>query len=114
MEFKGTKGEWLLNDTDDEIFGGKDNYHKITAGNGCFDYDGNIQSGFCITGYISKENAQLIASATEILEALQDLTNQVEFDCSIGSDPRLLELLYKWQKAKQAINKALGGQDENK
>lgn len=51
-------------------------------------------------------NAKLIAAAPELLEALKELSKQVSINCSIGSDPELLELCKKHQKALAAINKA--------
>lgn len=52
------------------------------------------------------ENERNKAFHYELLEALKDLTAQVEKDCSIGSDPKFLEMLYKVQKAKEQISKA--------
>ena len=82
MEFKGTKKNWLLNDTDNDIFGGSDNYTQISAGDGIYNHNDNIQSGFTLTGFISKENALLISKAPEMLnmlikmkEALLELSN---------------------------------------
>lgn len=72
-EFKGTKGKWSLNDTDNEIFGVSDNYNHISAGNGCYNYNGDIQSGFNLSGFISKENALLISKAPEMLEMLKEI-----------------------------------------
>ena len=51
-------------------------------------------------------NAKLIASAPELLKTLNKLKDCVAKSCSIGSDPKLYELLQVWQEAAQAINKA--------
>lgn len=98
-EFKGTKKNWLLNDTDNEIFGGQDNYNQITAGNGVYNQNGNIQSGFCLSGYISKENAQIIVCAPELLENLIRCVERLE-ENGYGNFSAV-------ERAKQAINKAL-------
>lgn len=78
MEFKGTKKNWRVNDTDNKIFGGTDNYTQITAGSGFYDFNGNIQSGFNLTGYISNENALLISKAPEMLEMLKSLYDDLK------------------------------------
>jgi hypothetical protein len=70
-KFKGTKGRWVINDTENRIFGKKDNYHKITAGCGYYDKDRNC--GFDISAFISKEDALLISKAPEMLEMLEKL-----------------------------------------
>ena len=73
MEFKGTKGKWRLVTNDEcDLFGGLDNYNKITAGCGFYD-ENEPNSGFSISGYISKENSLLISKAPEMLEMLQKL-----------------------------------------
>ena len=61
---------------------------------------------------VSEDNYQLLKKAldtnSELLSALKTLNNEVEKSCSIGSDPRLLDLLNCWQVAYNAIGE--GGQ----
>jgi hypothetical protein len=72
--FKGTPGPWK-HDTDFELYE-KDFYSKIDGGIGYLD-DKNPNTGFSITGCISDSNAKLIATAPELLEALENLYNNV-------------------------------------
>ena len=65
----------LNNDNNaDSIFGGSDNYHQISYGSGYWD-EKNHESGFCISGFISKSNAILISKAPEMLEMLMTIEN---------------------------------------
>lgn len=79
-------------------------YHQIVA----LDGPRSNAPGFSITGCINREDAQLIAAAPDLLEALESLCSQIEMDCSIGSDPRLKELCFKHYDAIQIIRKAKG------
>jgi hypothetical protein len=107
-EFKGTPGPWLLNPLRNPI---SPTYYCVYVKPGdhkTVSHIALIDSG----GLLQKEefysNAKLIEAAPDLLSALQLLTDQVERDCLIGSDPRLLELMNKWKAAKGAITKALG------
>ena len=52
-------------------------------------------------------NAEKIARAVNSHETLQnsleELMQEVEKECSLGSDPRMMGMLRKWQKAYQAL-----------
>ena len=95
MEFKGTKGEWGF--TKDPTSNGwtsvflKGTNHEICT---CY-------TGTEITDFDELEaNAQLIATAPELLKALQDLYSAI--DNCIDLTPELMK------STKKAINKALG------
>lgn len=64
-KFERLNGKWKINNTDNEIFGGEDDFHKITNGEGYYSY------GFNLTGYLSKKDALLISKAPEMLEMLE-------------------------------------------
>ncbi len=51
-------------------------------------------------------NATLMAAAPDLLKALKGLREEVTKQCSIGSDPQLMEMLKKVMKANEAISKA--------
>lgn len=53
----------------------------------------------------SLSNVKLIAAAPELLDALQDITIEVQKSCNIGNDPLLMNLLEATQNAIQVLNK---------
>lgn len=55
-------------------------YRSIQAGkNGYFD-EKKPDDGFCLTGFITPDNARLIAAAAEMLEALEDILRIAQKD----------------------------------
>ena len=97
-EFKGTAAPWRIAD-DDVTFCrlATDTYHQLKAGGGYHDDD--LNNGFCIQGYMSTHDANLISAAPELLGALQEI---------IGSGFYLSGDLH--DMAESAIKKALGEQ----
>jgi hypothetical protein len=83
MEFKGTKGEWEI-DTNGEPFLYCDEYHgsfkiKSNKSVACEVY---AYSFFNLTFEEAKANAQLIATAPKLLEALQqaiEMCDKIQF-----------------------------------
>ena len=100
-KFKGTKGEWI---TERRTFGGVD----------CIEVN-SLDSVYwvCQVSHndkdIEKANAQLIAAAPELLEALQRsiMLNEslLAFADSVKTEMKASETI---DELKQAINKALG------
>lgn len=88
MEFKGTKGKWEAKD----LF---NNWIIVSKEN---DYVLNIKG--------NKANAQLIASAPELLEALDNM--MFIFKSMSNNFPTPAEEFNCYKQAQQAINKALG------
>ena len=96
-QFKGTKGEWRIIEKQVPHTGG-----LILE---VHEFQNNLQG--CIIGRVTtnnyearRANAQLIAAAPELLEALQEII--------LCSDERDSHLLPNFIKAQEAINKALG------
>jgi len=65
-----TPGPWRLDDGERHHNLLSDEYHAIDAGPGF--YAGPNIGGFCLTGFMTGADAQLIASAPTMLAALQD------------------------------------------
>jgi len=86
MEFKGTKGEWKVSEC-------------IT--NGIKGYEIHwSEDGECVTDHVyDLHDAQLIATAPELLKALQDVLG------SLGGEYNICDEAY--ENAKEVINKAL-------
>jgi hypothetical protein len=53
-------------------------------------------------------NARLIAAAPELLDALEELVSDLEFDMSAGCNPRLVKSGKRIEYARAAISKATG------
>lgn len=95
---KHTPGPWVQYPK--VMYGEKDEtYRTIEAGKAVFNHNGDIDLGFCITGFISKSNAQIISAAPEMYEALK-YASQVVCNHEDGNKPEFVECL-EW------INKAI-------
>lgn len=94
-EFKGTPGPWRVEDNNSffEIKSFDDEIGDVGASKHVFD-DGRHRRGG-----IAEANAQLIAAAPDLLEALQDALHAYD---KHGEDS-------SWDFARAIINKALGG-----
>lgn len=97
-EFKGTPGPWSLNKHDIFSEHVSDEYNFISAV--CSYLDKQTKKGFMLSGCVSTSDAQLIAAAPDLLEALQNMVTSYEFEAS-SDNPSLLA-------ARAAISKALG------
>src|SRR5690349_19590289 len=100
-EFKGTKGKWMNRDL--SIFT-SDKENKIAV---CEIVNDNYDTE-------SLGNAQLIASAPELLEALQGLVflHMCEQEGLSSGQPEPKQWLEAVDKASEAINKALGNKED--
>ncbi|NDV46272.1 hypothetical protein D0T49_04360 [Paludibacter sp. 221] len=97
-QFKGTQGEWESAAID------LADYKQVSIGSGK-----KVICHLHIENEISEEvksNAQLIAAAPELLEALQHIVDYEE-RMRANNDPKIGN--GHFNKAKQVINKALGG-----
>lgn len=103
-EFKGTKGEWKVENESHEVFG-VDNYNHIMAGNGYF--DGKSKSGFSIQTFISDSDARLIVNSPKLLKSLQVLVSAARGICG-EHVTGLMDLDNAADMAEKAINEALG------
>jgi hypothetical protein len=93
MENRFTTGPWAI--TEGQDFADYDCYMIV-----CDEGKNNDFSVACLYGPDAKANASLIASAPELLEALQDVLQLVNvFGLAEGG-------LEKYRKAQSAINKA--------
>ena len=99
-EFKGTPGPWYAVKND--------HYLDIKVADGKYDQafastHANAEMG--MTKKTEEANAQLIAAAPELLEALQDALSEIEDRClDSGFDSNTYPVVIK---IKDAINKAL-------
>ena len=98
MEFKGTKGEWVLsNEINDEervcvVSESNDNF--IDVWSLTFSTEGEMRA-----------NAKLIAAAPDLLEELVTLLSNIDEMGNTGED--MMELRNYLSDARKAINKAL-------
>lgn len=99
-EFKGTKGEWIFDDIDMKIKGTGDIEGRTVIAN--VSPKMNYSRGMTT----QCANAQLIAAAPELLEALLSLMD------GVANLPPLVAidgvLKTEWEQGLRAINKALG------
>lgn len=104
--FKGTPGPWRIDDKDPTFSAlAGDTYHQIKAGHGY--HDDEYNAGFGIQAYMSIHDANLIAAAPELLEALQNLIS----GCEGMADAGMFDMIChgdEIEAANAAINKALG------
>ena len=94
-EFRGTKGDWKINN-----YSGNTDcvYSEQTQERIATYHKKNNKGCYSNSSLICEANAQLIATAPELLEALIEITNSI--DNSVWNHPSL-------EKGKQAIKKAL-------
>lgn len=57
-----------------------DNYRRIVSGEGFYDSETKIHNGFTITGYISQEDARLIAKSPEMYSLLHSIASTFEMN----------------------------------
>ena len=101
--FKGTKGKWKVINI--ELF----DYSTCVVGNDKTSVCHLFYEGRTITDE-AKANAKLIATAPELLEALQNLVALKESKDKSGKDENYLKSQpIAWENAKKAISKALNG-----
>ena len=104
-EFKGTPAPWRVDDQDPTFHGvASDTYHQIKAGAGYL--VGGENKGFGLSGVMSIHDANLIAAAPELLDALQDFMANASGEAE--SCGHSFECVCRFDKAKAAIAKALG------
>lgn len=111
-EFKGTKGEWRVYEYDDTVVVSDIEHNgMVTEVHTPDKYCNHL--AYCNDGThwgedieVAKANAQLIASAPELLKALQNLMEGVANLPPLTVISGVLEKEYK--EAEKAINKALG------
>ena len=101
--FEGTKGEWKVINI--ELF----YYSTCAVRNDKTSVCHLFYEGRTITDE-AKANAKLIATAPELLEALQTLVALKESKDKIGKDENYIKSQpIAWENAKKAISKALNG-----
>ena len=112
MSTTHTPGPWILTENqkaEDSVFTG--NYRLIEAGRGYFT---DSVPGFCLSGYISRADALLIAAAPELLAALRAMVCMMD----MSPKPEKLNAAITWREndelarsmADKAIARAEGRQ----
>ena len=91
MKFKGTQGNWKINKNESLVFAGKTHIRSYPVG----------------MTVEQKNDLKLIASAPELLEALQAITNNLENWVETGEVLDAKESKALYDNAKKAINKAI-------
>lgn len=101
-EFKGTPGPWEVTTWTDQLFAevANENYHQVSSGRGFFDDES--KNGFGFAGLMSQHDANLIAAAPDLLEALQAMLSKAYKQNWNDQYPDEVS------KAQAAISKALG------
>lgn len=74
---KHTKGPWRLDDAKRHAGLLTGDYHIIDAGD-CVNAPDKGYVGFCVSGFMSDEDARLIAAAPDLLAALERLVTSCE------------------------------------
>ncbi len=95
MEFKGTKGEWEA--VGDAVFVGDNIIASV--------FDGKSEEHIPMDNEMMEANAQLIAAAPELLEALEEFVRLGNKRLEYG---HFRETSAAVEKGQKAINKALG------
>ena len=108
MEFKGTKGEWVVKDLvsglETEIFCGKIRIAQSKHYNNGKEGDENYFKNDPLEKE-GLENAKLIAAAPDLLEELVTLLSNIDEMGNTGED--MMELRNYLSDARKAVNKAL-------
>lgn len=109
-DFKGSKGTWTWQSYPkfgDPFFIDDVSKNRETATIHASAGKGEPVNDDQISYEEAQANAKLFANSKNVLRALINLSKQVTKDCSIGSDPKYLEMMEVWQEAQQAINDSL-------
>ena len=101
MEFKGTKGKWKIGNHFSNIVT-DEKPARPSYSEEDFESEKKYYGGYLVTESVSrKADAQLIAAAPELLEALQDVRGILE-------SPKLIDAGVLRRIVNSAIEKALG------
>lgn len=105
-KFKGTPSPWRVDDQDPTFYGvASDTYHQIKAGAGYLVEGEN--KGFGLSGIMSIHDANLIAAAPALLEALQEMVEIVKKN-SYPQPDKPSSNYARAEAAQAVIAKALG------
>lgn len=111
-KFKGTPGPWFVSDNNSEVNEklSDKGYHFISTESGF--YSDEHDSGFELAGCISIADANLIASAPDLLESLQWAMNKIGgYTQRTKSNGDYCDAV---DRARAAIARALGKNDGDK